>query len=163
MARILHTHSGVKKHRMTRTYFKSSNPILDLKYDSFKKCAQNWLCLLVTLYLTFVARSQRCKRIINSLTCNFHVLGRREGIGTCIHVDTSKAFDAMHHVALLHTINRKVSDVDDSLKKNRYCYIFSTRHRRTALSGARLCTRYSYSSTHAYIRRADVYTDFRPY
>jgi len=93
-----------------------------LKYDSFKKCAQNWLCLLVTLYLTFVARSQRCKRIINSLTCNFNILGRREGFGTCIHVDTSKAFDAMHRVALLHTINRKVSDVADFFKKKIYIF-----------------------------------------
>jgi len=113
-----------------------------------KNIAKNCLCLLVTLYLTFVARSQRCKRIINSLTCNFHVLGRREGIGTCIHVDTSKAFNAMHRVALLHTINRKVSDVADSLKID--IAIISARHLRTALFGARLCTRYSYSYTHTY-------------
>ena len=87
-----------------------------LCHDRFKKCARNW-AMFATLYLTFVARSQRCKRIINSLTCNFHVLGRREGLGTCIHVDTSKAFDAVHRVALLHTINGKVSDVANSSKK----------------------------------------------
>ena len=125
-----------------------------------KNAPETGLCLLVTLYLTFVARSQRCKRIINSLTCNFHVLGRREGLGTCIHVDTSKAFDAMHRVALLHTINRKVSDVADSKKKSDIA-IISARHLWTALSGARLCTCYSYHYT--YTRRADVHRDFRPY